>query len=69
MIIDRIENQIVVCEDENSQIIELSIANFVFPIQDGDVVVKNKEGLYETDKEETEKRKKSIENRFNNLFR
>jgi len=69
MIIDRIENQIVICEDENGQTIELPIDNFIQPIQDGDVVIKNQEGLFETNNEETEKRKKNIENRFNSLFK
>lgn len=69
MIIDRIEGQIVICEDENGQTVELSLDMFIQPIQDGDIVIKNIEGLYETDKEETEKRKKNIEDRFNNLFK
>ena len=69
MIIDRIENSIVICEDENGQTIELSIDMFIQPIQDGDVVIKNREGFYERDKEETEKRKKNIEDRFNSLFK
>lgn len=69
MIIDRIENQIVVCEDENGQTIELPIDIFVKPIQDGDVVIKNQEGLYEINEEETEKRKENIEDRFNSLFK
>ena len=68
MIIDRIENQIVICEDENGQIVELPIDMFIQPIQDGDVVIKNEEGLYEINKEETETRKKNIEDRFNSLF-
>jgi hypothetical protein len=69
VIIDRIENKIVICEDENGQRVELQIDMFVQPIQDGDIVIKNQEGLYEVDKEETEKRKKSIINRFNSLFK
>ena len=68
MIIDRIENPIVICEDENGQTIELPIDMFIQPIQDGDVVIKNQEGLYEVSKEDTEKRKKNIEDRFNSLF-
>jgi flagellar basal body rod protein FlgF len=69
MIIDRIEEKIVICEDENGQTVELSIDKFILPIQDGDSVIQNTDGLYETNKEETEKRKKNIENRFNNLFK
>lgn len=69
MIIDRIEDKIVICEDENGQVIELPVDMFLQPIQDGDVVIKNNEGLYEVNKEETEKRKNNIENRFNNLFK
>jgi len=69
MIIDRIENKIVICEDENGQTTELPIEMFLTPIHDGDVVIKNEKGLYETDSEETEKRKQNIENRFNSLFK
>lgn len=69
MIIDRIENKIVICEDENGQTVEFQIDMFIQPIQDGDIVIKNNQGLYEVDKEETEKRKKNIENRFNSLFK
>ena len=69
MIIDRIENKVIICEDENGQTVELPIDIFIQPIQDGDIVTKNKEGLYEIDKEETEKRKKNIEKRFNSLFK
>ena len=69
MIIDRIENEIVVCEDENGKILELPVDMFLYPIQDGDVVTKNENGLYEVNKEETQKRMKNIENRFNNLFK
>ena len=69
MIIDRIENKIVICEDENGQTVELPIDMFVSPICDGDVVIKNSNGIYETDESETEKRKKNIENRFNSLFK
>ena len=69
MIIDRIEDDIVICEDENGQTVELPLDVFVQPIQDGDIVIKNEEDLYEVDKEETEKRKKNIEKRFNDLFK
>ena len=69
MIIDRIEGNIVICEDENRQTVELPLDVFVQPIQDGDIVIKNEEDLYEVDKEETEKRKKNIEKRFNDLFK
>lgn len=68
MIIDRIENQTVICE-EDGKIIELPLDMFIEPIQDGDIVIKNQEGLYEADKEETKKRKKNIEDRFNSLFK
>ena len=68
MVIDRIENGIVICEDENGEIIGLELDMFVQPICDGDKVIKNKDGLYEVEQEETKKRKKNIEDRFNNLF-
>jgi len=69
MIIDRIEDKIVICEDENGQTVEMSIDMFVQPICDGYIVTKNENGLYETNKEETQNRKKNIEDRFNSLFK
>lgn len=69
MIIDRIEDNIVVCEDENGKMVEISIDLFVKPICDGDVVGKNENGLYEVDLEETKNRRKNIENRFDKLFK
>ena len=60
MIIDRIENKIVICEDENGQTVELPLDVFVQPIQDGDIVIKNEEDLYEVDKEELEEFEKNF---------
>ena len=64
MIIDRIENKMVICEDENGEMLELFIELFVQPVCDGDVVVKNEKGLYETDKNETEKRKQKSKSQY-----
>lgn len=69
MIIDRIEDDIVVCEDENGLLLNVEMSQFITPIKDGDVVVKNEEGFFVVDIKETQKRKESIENRFNNLFK
>lgn len=69
MIIDRIENKIVVCEDESGQTVELPMDMFLQPIHDGDIVEKNEKGLYKVDIEETKKRTKHIEDRFNSLFK
>ena len=39
MIIDRIEDKIVICENENGQTVEFPIDIFIQPIQDGDIVL------------------------------
>ena len=69
MIIDRIEKEIVICEDEDSKIVELPIVIFLQPIYEGAVVKKNERGLYEVDNVETQNRRKNLENRFNSLFK
>ena len=67
LIVDRIENSIAVCEDENKNMIKINLEEFVETPKDGDVIelIDNK---YITNKEETEKRKKNLEQRFYNLF-
>lgn len=69
MVIDRIEDNVVICEDEIGKMCEISIDLFIKPIHDGDVVVKNENGLYEVDLEKTQSRRKNIENRFDKLFK
>lgn len=66
-VIDRIENEIAILESiEDNSIIEISISNLPECIKEGDIILK--EETFSLLKEETTNRKKSIEDRFNNLI-
>ena len=67
LIVDRIENDFAVCEDENQKMININLEEFTETPKDGDVI-ELIDGKYITNKEETEKRKKNIEQEFYNLF-
>jgi len=67
LIVDRIESDIAVCEDENQKMININLEEFTETPKDGDVI-ELIDGKYITNKEETEKRKKNIEQEFYNLF-
>ena len=59
-IVDRIEGNIVVCEDNNSNIIHVHIDNILGVVKEGDVLTVDND-KYMVNKEETEKRKKHIQ--------
>jgi len=67
LIVDRIELNFAICEDENQNMININLEEFIEIPKDGDVIelIDNK---YIVNKEETEKRKNSIEQEFYNLF-
>lgn len=67
--VDRIEGNVVVCENEKREILEIDIYEFLDIPKDGDVVCANSNGMYEVLKEETENRKADIEKRFSSLFK
>lgn len=67
--VDRIEENIVVCENEEREIIEIKIDEFIEIPKSGDVVKRNSEGRYEILVEETENKKEEIQNRFSKLFK
>lgn len=67
LIVDRIESNIVVCEDENQNMININLQEFSEIPKDGDVI-ELIDSKYVINKEETEKRKKNIEQEFYNLF-
>lgn len=69
LIVDRIEENKVVCENENGGMVEIEFKNFVTMPKDGDMVCENDEGMYIILEEETKKEKEEISERFMNLFK
>ena len=69
LIVDRIEENIVICETEERQMIEIDISSFLEVPKDGDVVKMNYDGMYEILKDETENREKEIQDLFSSLFK
>ena len=67
LIVDRIESNFAVCEDENQNMININLEEFTEVPKDGDII-ELIDGEYIINKEETEKRKNSIEQEFYNLF-
>ena len=67
--VDRVEGNIVVCENEKREIVEVDIYEFIDIPKDGDIVKVNEHGMYEILEEETENRKEDIQKRFSSLFK
>ena len=67
LIVDRIESNFAVCEDENKNMININLEEFIEIPKDGDII-ELKQDKYIINKEETEKRKNRIEQEFYNLF-
>lgn len=67
--VDRIEENIIVCETEEKEMIEVEASKFNAIPKAGDIVELNDEGMYETLKEETEVRTEEIRERFTSLFK
>ncbi len=65
--IDRIENSKAVLECENGDCVSLDVTSLPKKIKEGDVLY-FEEGSYFLDKEETEHRKKKIQNLMDSLF-
>ena len=68
-IIDRIENNMVICENQETKKMEI-FDNSMFPeqIKDGDVVIREND-TFRIDEEETENRKEYIENLMRKLMK
>ena len=67
--VDRIEDNIIVCETEEREIIEVDISKFENTPKAGDIVEINETGKYETLEKETEIRTEEIQKRFTSLFK
>lgn len=68
MIIDRFEGDMVICETENREMVELARDNVPTDAKEGDVLVWL-DGGYQLDLTETQKRKQRIEEKANRLFK
>ncbi|MED1440077.1 DUF3006 domain-containing protein [Aeribacillus composti] len=66
-IIDRFENDIAVCENENGKIIEILKSQLPKNAETGDVIIQ-KNNRYYVDKQETSKRRQEIEELMDELF-
>ena len=67
-VVDRIENNIVVCEERKTRKM-VNIKKEILPkeVKEGDII-KFENGLYSIDYEETKKEKERIANKFNNIL-
>ena len=68
-IIDRIENNMVICENQETKKMEnFDKSRFPEQIKDGDVVIREND-TFRIDEEETENRKEYIENLMKKLMK
>ena len=67
--VDRIEENVAVCQTQDGEIMEIEIAKFITLPKDGDIVEETESGRYKVLAEETQKEKDEISERFLNLFK
>jgi len=67
--VDRIEENVAVCQTQDGEIMEIEIAKFITLPKDGDIVEETEDGRYKVLTEETQKEKDEISERFLNLFK
>ena len=67
--VDRVEENIVVCQTQEGEIIDIEITRFITLPKDGDIVEETEGGMYKVLVEETKKEKEEISERFLNLFK
>jgi len=58
--VDRIEENIAVCTDENEIITELCVSDFPFEVREGTVIIVNVDGSFERDSQAEEKRREEL---------
>lgn len=66
--VDRIEEEIVVCEDEDGRMVCIDMANFDSRVREGDCVVPVGD-RYTVDAQATKARRAAMQKRFGGLFR
>lgn len=57
LIVDRIEEEYVVCENENREVVTIPLAELKFSVVEGDILMR-KDNIYHLDQEEKQKRQK-----------
>lgn len=67
LVVDRIEEEFAVCEKENRQMVNIPLKDIPFIVKEGDVLIVE-ETSYKFDFEETERRKKEIEDMTKGLW-
>jgi hypothetical protein len=67
VIVDRIEEEIAVCEQENRQMINIPLKDISFIPKEGDVLIIDKNNI-KLDLEETKNKKGEIENLTKDLW-
>ncbi len=65
--VDRIEENIAVCEKEDMTFVQINISELPQGIKDGDCIVKDN-GIYTIDISETEKRKAEVDKLLDDIF-
>ena len=66
--VDRIENNIIVCEDENGELCEIVREEYMHEIKEGDIIKKENE-KWVVDVDKTMERKKYIEELTKNMWK
>jgi 3-phosphoglycerate kinase len=66
-IIDRFEGDLAVCETEDGKMVDIEKSKLPKNAEVGDVIILEN-GRFRVDKEETDKRRKEIEDLMNELF-
>ena len=67
LIVDRIEGNLAVCEKSDKSMVDIHLTELPVDVKAGDVLIE-KDGNYELDLTETEKRKKRIQALMEDLF-
>mgnify|MGYP003100546725 FL=1 len=66
-IIDRLEECLAICENEQKEMISIPLAQLPKAIKEGDIIYEA-EGIYSIDKEGTEERRRNMRNKLMGLF-
>lgn len=67
-IIDRIENDIVICEEDNGSKVKFSLEEIPKEAREGDVLL-NINGVIQIDGEETDRRRQKMREKLNRLIK
>ncbi len=67
-IIDRIEQDIVICEEESGSMVKLSLQEIPKDAREGDVLL-NINGAFQIDTEETKRRRQKMREKLNRLIK